>query len=413
MFDCEFCSKELKSQKGLNVHKSFCKKGITKKFICDFCSKELGTKHSFNLHLNICKQKESIELEKNKAIISTLQNRLDFQEKENNQLKKELDESKNKITLLSTQISYLEKENRNLLKTIEETNRSLNSQANTINTLAQKSGTTNNINQINNYLQPITKEDFEKIKLELIHDHDIVNEKQFARFCLQNGLKNKVVKTDHSRKVITYVDEEGNQIKDPKAKDLTEDIYKSTKTVFEEKAKQYEKFNDEQDRDRLDFYNNIVSVDKSSMEKFSDEIVKEASKKLKDNINPIFLELREHVQKSICIAFNQGTLDIGDWIYRKLKDKIQACRSSVSIKKKYIIIRESKEKIDNKTLKEGIVFAFSVPNFSETLLSQIGKFVEGDLSIEEIIKGCNLVYDKIVNQKDENELDNIIIGMCG
>ena len=153
----------------------------------------------------------------------------------------------------------------------------------------------------------------------------------------------------------------------------------------------------------------MVTVEKGKREKLEDEIVKEATKKIKDNTHPLFIDLRERITKQATIVFNQGSFDIGYWIYENIRDKIQICRSNVSIKNKYIIVRENKEKIDNKALKEGLIYAFSVPNFSEVLLEQAGKHE----NFKSLVEGCKIVYDKIVNQKNESELDNIIIGICG
>ena len=365
MSECSECFKVFKSNKGLVHHLSFCKTLQERKFICEFCNKELSSKVSLSNHLSVCKERKTQESSSNCEKMSE-----DYKLllEENRALKESIQKIERENRFLKSEKENLTLEKKDLLKTIsakEEIISNLNISIKTINTVANKVGNTFNQTNINNntlnYLKPITKDDFEKLTTNLIDDHDIVNERLFAKYCMQYGLKNKVLKTDHARKVLTYFDEEGKQVKDPKAKELTENIYKSTKTAFEEKAKQYEKFNDEQDKDRLDFYNNVVSINKESMAKFSDAIVNEANKTLPSAcFNKIFLFLKDEVKKSAYWLFSQDSISIGEWIRDKLDNKIQICRANVSIKNKYIIIREGGEKIENKELKEGLKFAMNI-----------------------------------------------------
>lgn len=213
--NCEFCNKIFKNISTLNKHKKTAKYCLIKQnnFECTSCLKQFINEESLHLHYLSC-------LKKKDNYIITL-------EKENSLLKE-------KNIKLESEINSLTKENERYLKEHMEDKKYLQM-------LGTKpvinNNSTNTKNNINNTLHlGCLIEDEKKIKDKIDNNLNINyvcdGQKGLALFVVENLLKNSdgnltYVCSDPSRHFFKYKNNEGEIVKDVKAKKLTNNLCKS------------------------------------------------------------------------------------------------------------------------------------------------------------------------------------------
>ena len=220
-FDCEFCKKEFSNKYNLIKHQNTTKKCIEiqnglnieykkkePQFSCEFCDKHFTLKHSLNNHLISCVDKYKTELKE-------LNTELEL-------LKKELKEKDKHIVKINTQNEQLEKQEENYKYQIKELQNKLDKIANKA--IDKPTNTTNNT--INNRFElhtfPSQKEIDRKIESQFNDKYILDGMKGVAQFVFDHIVKLEdgsmaYACYDTSRHMFKYKDENGNEIKDPKA----------------------------------------------------------------------------------------------------------------------------------------------------------------------------------------------------
>ena len=216
-FKCDYCEKILSTKQNLSNHIKKCKIKENKskiiedktEFNCKYCNKKLSTKHSLTYHLDICDKKKDKEIENLKI----------EKDKEIENLKIEKDK----------EIEKLKRENNNEIENLKrEYKDQIKDLVSKLDKIANKAIDRPTItnNTVNNKIE------LQALPSQIEIDRKI--ESQFNDKYLWDGIKgvaqfvfDHIVKLedgsmayacfDTSRQIFKYKDENGNEIKDPKA----------------------------------------------------------------------------------------------------------------------------------------------------------------------------------------------------
>lgn len=222
---CDICKTTFKTKSSLNLHKTrakYCKKMQSTN--CKYCNILLLNK-DYNTHINICiEYYKSIykECESNKLIIEIQNKNL---QQQNEDLKKENKELLDKIE--DERNTFQEQLNTITLKLIEKPSN--------INNYSNNSKNTNNTKiDIFNNLTPLKDSDFIESASKLTLDHVRNGVEGYAKFSIENPLKDKIICVDYPRKKISYKDENENRIEEYRFEKILPKIFSGIKDVNKE-----------------------------------------------------------------------------------------------------------------------------------------------------------------------------------
>lgn len=206
MIICDFCKKSFYTKSNLVKHQKTAKyclkiqgKDTAGLFNCKYCNKKYNQKIDLQRHILVCKQRmiNNATLEK-EQIIQSLYDKL----KEKEEIIKKHEEH----------IKTLEDKLENIaMKAVgKPTHMHLNNQRIT--------------NTINN-LTPITEEHLKSQVQYLTEEHVKEGAYGIAKYALEYPLKNKIVCSDFSRRIVKYKDKDGNIVLDPEMSKLMQQLF--------------------------------------------------------------------------------------------------------------------------------------------------------------------------------------------
>jgi hypothetical protein len=226
-FECECCKKVLSSKQNLKIHLKKC--GILeeeKQFNCQYCKKVLSTKQNLLYHMDTCDKKLKYEIENYKKQL----------EKQEENYKKQLEKQ-------------LEKQKEIYIKQLEKQEEQIKDLQNKLDKIANKAidrPTTTNHNTVNNKFElntfPSQREIDRKIESQFNDKYILDGMKGIAQFVFDHIVKLEdgsmaYACYDTSRQMFKYKDENGNEIKDPKAvklkKMIKPGLLKQSKTLLD------------------------------------------------------------------------------------------------------------------------------------------------------------------------------------
>ena len=221
-FECECCKKVLSSKQNLKIHLKKCGIEEEKQFNCQYCKKSLSTKQNLLYHMDTCDKKLNYEIEKYKK-----------------QLEKQEEIHK----------KQLEKQEEIHKKQLEKQEEQIKDLQNKLDKIANKAidrPTTTNHNTVNNKFElntfPSQREIDRKIESQFNDKYILDGMKGVAQFVYDHIVKLEdgsmaYACYDTSRQVFKYKDENGNEIKDPKAvklrKMIKPGLLKQSKTLLD------------------------------------------------------------------------------------------------------------------------------------------------------------------------------------
>ena len=228
--DCQYCKKTFSSKSSLNNHQKTAKyciqlQGVENKsenkFICNDCSKIFYQKQHLLTHLQSCKEKEFQD--KSGKQQKEFEDKLRKQEKEfEDKLRDKMREKEQYIIKLITQ-------NENYKEQLEKQQEQIKDLQDKLDKIANKAidkPTTTTNNTINNKFElntfPSQKEIDRKIESQFNDKYILDGMKGIAQFVYDHIVKLEdgsmaYACYDTSRQMFKYKDENGNEIKDPKA----------------------------------------------------------------------------------------------------------------------------------------------------------------------------------------------------
>jgi polyhydroxyalkanoate synthesis regulator phasin len=168
-------------------------------FKCEDCKKNFTTKYNLSVHEKSCTKKKF-------------------------DLKKKFDE-------LQKRNKTLEIENKLQKRQIEDLKKQIEDLQNGLFRVAERPTTTNKIeHQIVQNLVQITPEHLEKSAENLTINHIEKGIDGYKKFLVEYPLKNGFITNDYSRRIITFVDENGNIIVDPNMTNLLQKVFKAIRS---------------------------------------------------------------------------------------------------------------------------------------------------------------------------------------
>ena len=238
---CIFCNKTFSTISSLNFHKKttkYCLKIQSnntehntediKEFACEFCDKICTTKYSLSSHILSCKgikytQEIQILQNENNKKLQILQN-------ENNKKIQLLQEEILKQKSIIDKLEFVQEKNQEYIKIQEEQNKILHDriQKLAIRAIDRPTSSTNNSItnklELNNFITPENVKD--KIQRKFNDNYIPNGMKDVAKFVYEWILKtdegNLIYACyDRSRLIFKYKDESGNEVRDPKASQLS------------------------------------------------------------------------------------------------------------------------------------------------------------------------------------------------
>ena len=237
-YKCEFCEKVLSSNQNLKIHTKKCETvKETDEFKCEFCEKVLSSKKNLLLHLDICvikKDKEIKELtELNIKLKKELKEQFENQKKE---IKEHLENQKKELKCeFKEQVDDYKEQIKDLLNKLDK-----------IANKAIDKPTILTNNTINNKLElhtfPSQKEIDQKIESQFNDKYLWDGMKGVAQFVYDHIIKlddGRIAYAcfDMSRQIFKYKDQNGNDIKDPKAvklrKMIKPGLLRQSQTLFD------------------------------------------------------------------------------------------------------------------------------------------------------------------------------------
>jgi len=315
---CKFCEKNFSTTSNLNKHLKTCKQALflkTQNQKVELMEKEIQDQNeSFEKQLQIQKQSFQCELEGQKnayekkiqSLINEINLIKDIEKLENlnqkekfekefqvqkQQFEKETEFLKNKVKDLENEVNvwvdkYHEKEKvaKEKEKMYNDHIRNLMSRSQTI-INNNSTNVVNNVNQFMNNVNNVVKDDLYKSIDSILNNNDFLpdNIPALAQAIFSEYLKDKMVKTDSSRSVVKWKDENNNLVKDPKAVKLASKIFNVGNQLFEDKIDDLE--NDKRsptlNEGVIEHINNWISLCEAMTTK-SDFHIRTFGKKLAD-----------------------------------------------------------------------------------------------------------------------------------
>jgi len=212
---CEYCNHAFSGKYTLKGHQKTAKyclklRGEDSKFGCEDCEKIFTSKFNLTVHRKSCVIKNS-EIRKQFSVLeSKIRNELQNCQKENEAFRIE---------------------NRLLKKQVEDFKKQVEDLQNALLKVAERPTTTNVSNiehQIVQNLVQITPEHLEKSAENLTIKH--IEEKGvngYRDFLLEYPLKNGYFTKDYSRRIVAFIDENGNVVVDPNMMKLLQRVFKA------------------------------------------------------------------------------------------------------------------------------------------------------------------------------------------
>jgi hypothetical protein len=284
---CEYCDKSFNSKSNLIYHQKNTKycldiQGINiDEFFCNFCDKRFVSKYTLSKHIEICKEKKATIEENKNTKMEILEKDLEKYRTENLMLKKELNDKDKIIDEKNQKIEKLENQ---LFKIAEKPTHTHNNTTTNNNQRYQQ--------QIIQNLIPILDEHYDQIRDNLTEEHIKRGVDGYAD-ATYDFMKDKIACTDFSRRILTYKDEKGNIIKDPKMNVFTKKIF----THIQPKCDELTQNCVDKIIERLDQATRELCIDKETMddndilifERETDKILEEKKELvyLKNDINEI------------------------------------------------------------------------------------------------------------------------------
>ncbi len=198
-YKCEYCQHDFREKRTLKVHQTtakYCLKLRGKKlngFKCEGCKKNLTSNYNLSIHKKSCIKKNF------KKELAKLTVQIENYQKENEAFKIE-----NK--LLKEQVENLQD---GLFR------------------VAERPTTTKIEHQVVQHLVQITPEHLEKSAENLTINHIERGVDGYKTFLLDYPLKNSFITNDYSRRIISFVDEDGKVVVDPNMTKLLQRIFKA------------------------------------------------------------------------------------------------------------------------------------------------------------------------------------------
>jgi len=241
---CNKCKKFF-SQTRLKLHQEKCLE--KEEFKCEYCDQFFCSKQSLLRHYTVCKQ---MELKKEIQAIQTINN---LQEEEINELRKEIISLKKlhqkeisdqrleyefKINHLVEKHLCFQDHAKEKEKMFRDQIRVLESRPATVINNSQVNNNCNTqINQLLSNVKPISCTELTNEINLLVNGEDFLPDDEYALASklFYRCLKNQLVKSDSSRKVVLWKDEDDKTIKDPKAIALSSKILSSSRQIFFDK----------------------------------------------------------------------------------------------------------------------------------------------------------------------------------
>jgi hypothetical protein len=227
-FKCFNCNKILSSKRSLENHMRICNKEKEKiEFKCTYCNKVLSSKQILENHKNICTIKKNKDNELKQTYkdfekeINEKETKIKEKEFEIKQKDFEIKQKDNIIIKINTKLENFEKRELELKQQIRELQDKLDK---ILNKAIDRPTTTNNT--INNKFElntfPSQKEIDRKIESQFNDKYILDGMKGIAQFVYDHIVKLEdgsmaYACYDTSRQIFKYKDENGNEIKDPKA----------------------------------------------------------------------------------------------------------------------------------------------------------------------------------------------------
>jgi hypothetical protein len=295
--NCNYCNTVFISKTNLNHHQKTAKycleiQGkINENFICNFCNKKYSTHSNLNIHLQSCKEKE-------KKDQLTLNNNIEYLQKEIQELQETnillQSEYQQKLLIQENKIKIYEKQ-------LVEKNKKIEKLENHLMRLSERPTNTTNNNTTNNNqryqqlvqnLVPLKDEHYVQIRDNLTEEHVKKGVQGYVDLTYI-VMKDKIICTDFSRRMITYKDENGNIIVDPKMDEFARKVF----TEIQPKCDELTQTCVNKIIERLEQTTKELCIDKESMnnsdilifERATDKILEERKELvyLKNDINEI------------------------------------------------------------------------------------------------------------------------------
>ena len=216
-FKCNICNKVLSSKQYLETHQEKCKNKIVKKELileCEYCNKILSTKQMLENHKNICIKKKDVELKELKDKLKDKDKLIVKISTQNENYKKQIQKQEENYT---QQIKKLEEQIKDLQNKLDKiANKAIDKPT----TFTTNNNTINNKFELNTF--PSQKEIDRKIESQFNDKYILDGMKGIAQFVFDHIVKLEdgsmaYACYDTSRQIFKYKDENGNEIKDPKA----------------------------------------------------------------------------------------------------------------------------------------------------------------------------------------------------
>jgi hypothetical protein len=276
--NCEFCQRVFSVKSALIRHKNtakFCLKlqsdYNSKLNICNFCNKELTSDRNLALHYKTCEKYLT-------QTFTTLQLTEKLREREQEMFKKlrEKDEElARRLRERDLEVSELKMHICKLEDKLEN--------------IAIKGAlkpTTTTTSKITNYiqqLQPVTEAHFLECSSNLTIDHIKKGPRGYAQYALEYPLRDRVVCVDYARRKIKFKDSDGNIITDPEMNRLAMLFYNSIKDknrqLVDECKRQLKVNFDDEELDMLsklmDYMNSVERGSEGEKSDFQCEVLKD------------------------------------------------------------------------------------------------------------------------------------------
>lgn len=319
---CIYCNKYFKPR-GLKFHQKLCSQN--NQLTCKFCLTQFENNRNLLRHIKNCDKISDWyehEIVKLKKDLDNALNCSEKQKQENIKLKESFTSEKQRL------INNFNEEKMSMLKDTIQAQKTKN-----LTVINNNSTTTNNnnlgpnINQIILKLDTVKKNEIAELVQDILYRENLPDSEQhLATEMYQRYFESRLIKTDHSRQVVGWKDEDEKQIKDPKGLVLSRKIYEASSKLFQEKV-------DELHSDLLsptlseaackkvvdwiDLFNRISVCDSKSMKEFGKQLAalsKEKSafrlEKKSDPLSPIVDQFEEFFYqkysfKAFCTSINE------------------------------------------------------------------------------------------------------------